>query len=169
MRFLIFPTLTILAGGLLAAADSQTVTYIGGNVADFAPNTGASLYLNNPQSMELRTPLHSVEVPYGQISKAELGAINSQSPEPEKFYKVWALPKRMMKTQTQQMTVAFTNANGQDQTMTIEVSKPVAAGLLAKIQSHSGKVADNSWWGDSYWKTTRNKDQWGGAGTLAQK
>ena len=53
--------------------------------------------------------------------------------------------------------------------MTIELSKTAAAGLLATIERHSGKVADNNWWGDSYWKTTRNKDQWGGAGTVAQK
>ena len=56
MRFLTLPTLTILAGGLLAAADSATVTYIDGNVAELSPNSGATLYLNNPQSMELRRP-----------------------------------------------------------------------------------------------------------------
>ena len=64
MRFLTLPTLTILAGGLLAAADSATVTYIDGNVADLSPNTGATLYLNNPQSLELKTPLHKVQIPY---------------------------------------------------------------------------------------------------------
>jgi hypothetical protein len=169
MRFLIFPTLTILAGGLLLAADSQTVTYIGGNVADLAPNTGATLYLNNPQSMELRTPLHTVEVPYGQILKAELGAVTVHTPEPEKLYKVWALPKRIMKTETQQMTVAYKNGDGQDQTMTIEMSKPAANGLLAQIGRRNGKIADSTWWGDGYWKTNRNKDSWGGAGTIAQK
>ena len=61
MRFLTLPTLAILAGGLLAAADSATVTYIDGNIADLAPKTGATLYLNNPQSMELKTPLHQVQ------------------------------------------------------------------------------------------------------------
>ena len=40
MRFLTLPTLTILAGGLLAAADSATVTYIDGNVAELSPNSG---------------------------------------------------------------------------------------------------------------------------------
>jgi hypothetical protein len=40
---------------------------------------------------------------------------------------------------------------------------------MAKISRHNGKIADSNWWGDGYWKTTRNKDQWGGAGTVAQK
>jgi len=167
MRFLI--PLTILTGGLLLAADSETVTYIGGTVADLAPNSGASLYLTNPQAMELRTPLHSVQVPYGQISKAELGAVKTHSQEPEALYKVWALHKRFVKSETRQMTVAFKNDNGQDQTMTIELPKLAASSLLAKIQDHNGTVADNTWWGDGYWKTTRNQDKWGGAGTVAQK
>jgi hypothetical protein len=169
MRFLTLSTLTIFAGGLLLAADSQTVTYIDGSLADLAPNTGATLYLNSPQSMELRTPLHKVQVPFGQISKAELGEIQVHSSEPEALYKVWALPKRLVKSETRQMTMTFKDGNGQDQTMTIELSKQAATGLMATIERLSGKVADNSWWGDSYWKTTRNKDQWGGASTVAQK
>jgi hypothetical protein len=169
MRFLTLSTLTIFAGGLLLAADSQTVTYIDGNLADLAPNTGATLYLNSPQSMELRTPLHKVQVPYGQISKAELGAVQVHSSEPEAFYKVWALPKRLMKSETQQMTVAFKDGNGLNQTMTIELPKPAASALVATIERHSAKVAESTWWGDNYWKTTRNRDTWGGAGTVAQK
>ena len=169
MRLLILPTLTILTGGLLLAADPASVTYIGGNVADFAPNTGASLYLNNSQSMEFRTPLHVVQVPYSQILKAELGSVQLHTYEPQPLYKVWALPKRLMKSETRQMTVAYKNEDGQAKTMTIELSKTDAARLLARIERRNGTVADSNWWGDGYWKTTRNKDQWGGAGTIAEK
>ena len=169
MRFLTLPTLTILAGGLLAAADSATVTYIDGNVAELSPNSGATLYLNNPQSMELKTPLHKVQIPYSQISKAELGSVMVHMADPEPLYKVWMLPKRLIKSETQQMTLAFTDGNGQDQTMTIEMSRAAADGVLATIERHSAKVANTGWWGDSVWKTSRNRDSWGGAGTVAQK
>jgi hypothetical protein len=67
------------------------------------------------------------------------------------------------------MTLAFTDGNGQDQTMTLEMSKASADSVLATIERHSPKVADTGWWGDSVWKTTRNRDTWGGAGTVAQK
>ena len=169
MRFLTVPTLTILAGGLLAAADSATVTYIDGNVADLTPNSGATLYMTNPQTLELKTPLHKVQIPYAQISKAEVGSVMVHSADPEPLYKVWALPKRLMKSETQQMTLAFKDANGQDQKMTIEMSKTSADSVLATIESHSAKVANTGWWGDTYWKTNRNRDSWGGAGTVAQK
>src|SRR6185437_7080522 len=142
MRFLTLPTLTILAGGLLAAADSATVTYIDGNVAELAANSGATLYMNNPQAMELKTPLHKVQIPYAQISKAELGSVMVHTSEPEPLYKVWALPKRLIKSETQQMTLAFTDVNGQGQTMTLEMSKTSADGVLATIERHSAKVAN---------------------------
>ena len=169
MRFLTVPTLTILAGGLLAAADSATVTYIDGNVAELTPNSGATLYMTNPQTLELKTPLHKIQIPYAQISKAEVGSVMVHTADPEPLYKVWALPKRLMKSETQQMTLAFKDANGQDQKMTIEMSKTSADSVLATIERHSPKVANTGWWGDSYWKTNRNRDSWGGAGTVAQK
>jgi hypothetical protein len=169
MRFLTITTLTVLAGGLLAAADSTSVTYVSGTIGDLSPNTGARLYLNDAKSMEIRTPLHTVQVPYSQISKAELGTIQIYSPETEALYKVWALPKRFMTSESQKMTVAFTNENGQAQSMTIELPKKSASALLATIERRSGTVANANWWGDGYWKTTRNKDAWGGAGTIAQK
>ena len=169
MRFLTLPTLTILACGLLAAADSATVTYIDGNVAELTPNSGATLYLNNSQSMELKTPLHKVQIPYAQISKAELGSVLVHTADPKPLYKVWELPKRLMKSETQQMTLAYTDGNGLDQTMTLEMSKTSAESVLATIERHSAKVANAGWWGDNVWKTTRNRDTWGGAGTIAQK
>jgi len=169
MRFLTLPTLTILACGLLAAADSATVTYIDGNVAELSPNSGATLYLTNSQSMELKTPLHHVQIPYTQISKAELGSVMVHTADPEPLYKVWALPKRLMKSETQQMKLAFGDGKGQDQTMTLEMSKASADSVLATIERHSPKVANSTWWGDSIWKTNRNRESWGGAGTVAQK
>ena len=168
MRFLILPTLTIFAGGLLLAADPQTVTYIGGNVADLAPNTGATLY-SSSQAMELRTPLHTVEVPYAQISKAEMGQIVEHTYEPEAPYKVWSLPKRLIRTQGQEMTLTFSGANGESQTMTIELSKKAAAKLMTRIERRSAIVANSNWWGDDYWKTNRNKEQWNAPSTIAKK
>ena len=169
MRFLTFSTLTILTGGLLSAADSATVTYIDGNVAGLSPNSEATLYLNNSHAMELKTPLHNVQIPYAQISKAELGLVTPHTPAPEPLYKVWALPKRLVKTETQQMKLAFTDSNGRDQTMTLEMPKTSVDGVLGTIERYSPKVANTSWWGDNYWKTSRNRDTWGGAGTVAQK
>ena len=84
MRFLTLSTLTILAGGLLAAADSANVTYIDGNVAELSANTGATLYLTSSQSMELKTPLHKVQIPYAQISKAEVGSVMVHTADPGK-------------------------------------------------------------------------------------
>jgi len=169
MRYLTLSILTIVSGGLLAASDAATVTYIDGNVAELSPGAGATLHMDNPQSMELKTPLHQVRIPYTQISKAELSAVLARTPDSEPLYKVWALPKRLVKSETRQMTVDFTDGSGQNQTLTLQMSKTSAESAFTTIKRHSAKVADNTWWGDNYWKTSRNKDTWGGAGTIAQK
>jgi hypothetical protein len=54
MRYLTLSILTIVSGGLLAASDAATVTYIDGNVAELSPGAGATLHMDNPQSMELK-------------------------------------------------------------------------------------------------------------------
>jgi hypothetical protein len=168
MRFLTLTTLTVLAGGLLAAADPSSITYVSGTVSELSPNTGATLILNS-KSMELQTPLHKVQVPYSQISNAELGAIQSHQAEPEALYKVWDLPKRFLPSETRQMTVSFTS-QGQAQNMTIELSKKAATVLMKTLENRSGAVANANWWGDGYWKTTRNKDGWTEpSSTIAQK
>jgi hypothetical protein len=123
------------------------------------------------------------------------------------LYKVWA---RRSKTETQLLIVNFKNEAGEEKSMTLELAKASAPGVLASIQSHSPngpatektpektmvasaepvakpaksakpvkdepakkdpKKADNMasgrpdkptdpWWGDDYWKTSRNADKW---------
>ena len=119
--------------------------------------------------MELKTPLHKVEIPYSQISKAELGSVMVHTADPQPAYKVWSLPKRLMKSETRQMTLSYTNEKGVDQTMTIQMSRAAADGVYSTIERNNAKVSSNDWWGDKYWKTARNSDQWGGAGTVALK
>jgi hypothetical protein len=153
--FLTFTTLTILAGGLLAAADASSVTYVKGTIDELSPNTGGTL-VNTAKSMEIRTPLHSVQVPYSQISKAELGAIQSHTPETDAPYKVWTLHKRFMTgPQTQEMTVAFTNEKGQDQSMTIEKKKKTASTCTSSVIAARSRIPLGA---TTTSKTTRNKD-----------
>jgi hypothetical protein len=51
------------------------------------------------------------------------------------------------------------------------MEKKVADHLQANVELASErKAADaGAWWGDSIWKTKRNKDQWGGSGVVAQR
>jgi len=170
MRLLTLLSLPVVTCGLaLAAQGPEGFTYVDGNVTELTANTGGTVSFASDKAVELKTGSNKVEIPYASISKAELGITKVHSPQPEPLYKVWALQKRFMgKTQTQQVTVAFTSNAGEERTMTLELSKSAAAEVLTNIQRHQPK-APEAWWGDKIWKTASNADQWAQPSTIARK
>jgi hypothetical protein len=171
-----FFALGILACGcVLGDPRPETSTYIDGNVAALKPNTGGTLVFSDSKAVLFRTGLAEVSVPYAGIRKAELGATKVHSHDAP-AYKVWALPQRLHKTETQLLTVNFKNAEGEDKTMTFELAKPAASAVLATIEEHTGETAatlaaggagnkiaatnGSAWWGDEYWKTNHNLNTW---------
>ncbi len=203
------------AGGV----SSETSTYVDGTLPGISPNTGGTLMLSDEKALSFRTGLATVSIAYANITHVELGATKETS-HGVPAYKVWALHKRLGgKTQTQLLVVNFKNEAGEDRSMTLEVSKTSANGVLSTIRSRTidqpaeksvvasaepapqsaeqPKVATNvpskskkelkeeakleakaakqevkeektaaksdkpgDWWGDGYWKTSRNADKW---------
>jgi hypothetical protein len=194
MRISSFGVLAVLAAGLAFADSSpQTATYIDGNVAGVAPKTGGTLLFAGDQTMNFRTGLATVPVPYANISHAELGAVVETS-KSHPFYKVWEIRKH--KPQNQYLIVNFANEEGEQKTMTLELEQSAAPDVLGIIQSHNAKAVDasktqvaassssktpkpdimrsgpavsNSWWGDDVWKTTRNADKWNAPSSASQQ
>jgi hypothetical protein len=180
-----FAALVLLSGSLMFGAPRpETSTYVDGNVTSLKPNTGGTLVFTDDNSMMFRTGLAEVAVPYASILRAELGATQTHGHD-EPAYKLWALPKRLHKTETQLLTLEFKNGLGESQTMTLELSKPAASSVLSTIEEKTAKPAEakagekaatasasasapskdlskDAWWGDSYWKTSRNQGSWGG-------
>jgi hypothetical protein len=174
MRLGFLAVTTVLACGAAVAAHKQeSVTYVSGNLTGVLPNSGGSLLLSGDSALELKTGLSSVAIPYSGITKAELGAVREHS-DSEPLYKVWAIHKRFSKSETQLLKVDFMDSEGEEKTLTVELDKSAAAGVVEAIQEHNPSVASNvksrvaashnakpdAWWGDSYWKTSRNADQW---------
>lgn len=164
--------LFLFAGGLIfGAARPENSTYVDGNVAALKPNTGGTLVFDNDSAMTFRTGLAEVAIPYKEIRKAEAGATQSHSHTSAPAYKVWTLPQRLHRTETQMLTVQYKNDKGEDQTMTLEMPKTAAASVLSEIETHTTPGAKNTredWWGDKYWKTSRNAGQWD-SNTVASK
>lgn len=162
-----FAALGLFACGIVFGAPRpETTTYVDGNVAALKPNTGGTLVFSDDSSIVLRTGLAEVAVPYSGIRRAELGATQVHTHDAP-AYKVWTLPQRLHKTETQLLTLEFTSSDNNSQVMTLELAKPVASNVLATIKSHTSpdakaaaKRQKDEWWGDSYWKTTRNVEGW---------
>lgn len=179
-----------LAPATLAADGAETATYVDGNVTGISPNTGGTLVFSDDKTMHFRTGLADIPVDYASITHVELGATQETSHDVP-LYKVWALHKRFAsRTQTQLLILNFKNEAGDDKSMTFEVAKSVAPGVLSSLEARSGKTAEIAstepakhvksarksskestqtaaakdkpaeWWGDDYWKTSRNADKW---------
>lgn len=167
-----FATLGILACGFVFGAPRpENTTYVDGNIGSLKPNTGGTLMFTDDSSIVLRTGLTEVSVPYAGIHRAELGATQVHGHDAP-MYKVWTLPQRLHKTESQLLTLEYTTGKGENQVMTLELAKPAANSVLAMIQEHTSpkagadsaamKAHQNgaAWWGDSFWKTARNSEKW---------
>jgi len=182
-----------LAVAAFAAPQSETTTYVDGNLTGVSPNSGATLTYSGDKQITLRTGLTNIDVPYENIGHAELGAVKETSHGHKLF-------GHHSKTQTQLLTVNFKNAEGEEKNMTLELAQPAAVSVLSSIQSHKAgpqQVASQQtppapvaseepaaksktrtkmvpkadataatpksstdWWGDTWWKTSRNTDKW---------
>lgn len=151
MRLLTLSALTVLASTLAVAAD---FTYLGGSLKVLLPASGGTLSYRSGKAIELKTPLHKIAIPYREILSAELGEVHTPVPDP--LYKVWSLHKRFANRETQELTVAYKDKTGLEQTVTLELARDEAGAMLEAIQDR------DEWWGDQFWKTTRNAKQWNG-------
>jgi hypothetical protein len=136
-------TLTVAsaASAAFAASRAETTTYVDGNLNGVSPNTGGTLMFSDDNAMYFRTGLSTVAVPYASISHAELGGTKETSHDVP-LYKVWQLNKRFSgKTQTQLLIVNFKNDAGEDKSMTLELAKSSAPGVLSLIQSRAAADA----------------------------
>jgi len=170
MRFYSFMTLTLAAGIAVAADGPKSVTYLNGNIEGFSQNADATLELRDTKVMVLRAKGADAEIPFGAVSKTERTEVPVVT-QKDPLYKVWSLHKRLLiPTPLQKVMLTYTE-NGAPKTVTMEMEKSLSDRMLGSIERAAERNAANAgaWWGDGVWKTKRNKDQWGGLGTVAQR
>src|SRR6185436_2402971 len=126
---------TMLAG-TPATPRPETTTYIDGNLTGVTPQTGGTLVFNNEKALQFRTGLATFDVPYANITKAELGAKQVHSRKAP-AYKVWALPKRIGgNTSTQILLLEFKGEEGEAKSMTLELASSSVNSVVGSINSH---------------------------------
>lgn len=174
MRIALLIATTAMAAQLASAATrNESVTYVEGNLSNVVANSGGWLVLGGDTALELKTGLATVAIPYAAVAKATLGEIRKH-PTDTPMYKVWSLHKRFSKNETQLLKVEFKDEQGEQKNATLELAKDTAENVVDTIarrnpQARIGEpeLADaaqepvkKDWWGDDYWKTTRNAGKW---------
>lgn len=170
MRFLLI-AFTLAAGVALANDNVKPVTYMEGNLNGFAVNAGGTLEFRDSKAMVLHTNGSDAVIPYSVVSKTSERIVPVVS-EKDPLYKVWSIHKRLLvPTPLHAVTVTYKDQAGVEKSATLEMQKAAADRLQAHVKQAQDHKAANagSWWGDSVWKTQRNKDDWGGTGVIAQR
>ncbi len=166
--------LVFFCAATLAAATNETAYYVDGPAKAIAPHTQGTLVLADQNGLTFQAGNTNLAVPYQSITKAELGAVRSK--DSGAFYKVWRLPKRLRQAKTRYLTVSYTEQN-QPKTLVFELEQQAAGRALDTLDVRTGKrsavdqVAGGTqaedWWGDQYWKTTRNAGKWSKPSTVS--
>jgi len=158
-------TLILASAAAFAGTGGGPAIYMVGNLNAVSPGAEGILALEENNAV-FRSGKTVLSLPYGDIDNVELGAKVTSRPDAP-LYKVWRLPQRFLTEHPmlQMVNFEFTDKDGNHQSMTLELDESAANETLAEIEIRQGKRippkrATNAdpWWGDSAWKTTRNKN-----------
>jgi len=139
------------------------VVYVVGNLDGVSLGVEGILVLEKDQAV-FRFGKTVLPMPYSDIHNVELGT--KVVPTFAPVYKVWQLHKRLVEHPAQRMVnFEFSDKDGNDQTITLELDESAANDTLVEIEIRQGKrippkraTNGDPWWGDSAWKTTRNNN-----------
>jgi hypothetical protein len=152
--------LAVIPPAVLCAA--HTVEYVGGTAKSIPMNATGSL---NVDTKELRFVYGQgvYKLPYDQITGTEISRgekrhVLKKIPVPSLF------PGRKKET----LSISYKDASGVTGTLNFELSARQASAAQDAIEEQKAAPAaaaaagqaPTEWWGDRYWKTTRNKATW---------
>ena len=163
IRQLLLPSLlfAMIPAVLLSGEPSGTVQYVGGTVQTIPANATGTFSYDDSRELYFNYGGSAYKLPYEQITGMEINRA-----ELRKFHKI-PVPSVFPSHWKDVLTISYKDTTGA--TGTVKFEMPTLAAINAK-QMIEGKKApagettatsqNNQWWGDSYWKTNRNKAAW---------
>lgn len=122
---------------LLAAADTgERVRYAGGTVTGMAVRSRATIDVLRPDSLVLESGKTSVRVPWKDITTLEYGMrVSRRYVEAVLISPVFLAAKK----RSHYLTVGYTDAEGHQQAIVLQVGKQAIRPLLVSLEAKSGK------------------------------
>lgn len=161
---LIFRLILFSAAALVMAdAASLDASYVGGTVKAIPVNAPGSLDLNNGSELKFRYGQSIYRIPYAQITGSD-----TYSVEGRKLFGHLPVPSVVPGKRKRTLAITYKDADGGRGVLNFELTGREASSAQDIISARLDVVnspqiaasADESWWGDKYWKTNRNRSIW---------
>jgi hypothetical protein len=160
-----------LAPPAVVRGSSDTATYVGGSVKSIPLNLIGTLDVSERGDLRFDYGTGTYKLPCTQITSTA-----TTQDEARRILHRFKVPSIAPGRKKETLTVNYKDAAGVNGTLNFELTAAQASALLETIAIKKaapdtaafGKN-DEDWWGDKYWKTNRNRNEWeGGANAASQ-
>jgi hypothetical protein len=166
IRQLLISTLVLAAvSPAVVRAASDTVQYVGGTVKSIPVNSSGTLNFDDAKEFRFIYNGSVFKLPYDQISSTDI-----EKADVRRVMHIFPAMSPIAAHRKQTLVIVYTDSTGATGSVNFELAaykamdaQETLAAKRSPITPAAAAAATNEWWGDKYWKTTRNKAAWDAA------
>jgi len=143
---------------------TDTATYVGGSVKSIPLNLAGTLDVSEKGELRFDYGAATYKLPCSQITSTA-----TTQDEPRRILHRIPLPSLAPARKKQTLTVNYKDSAGLNGTLNFELTAGQASALLETLairkatpETSNPSLSTTDWWGDKYWKTVRNRNDWEG-------
>ena len=163
MRQILISALVLAAlppAAVLAASDS--VQYVGGTVKSIPVNSTGTFNFEDAKEFRFTYNGSMFKLPYDQISSTDI-----EKADVRRVMHIFPAMSPIASHRKQTLIINYTDASGTAGSLNFELpayratdAQETIAAKKSPVPSYAAAAASNEWWGNSVWKTKRNKAAW---------
>jgi hypothetical protein len=143
-------------------ANSETVQYVGGTVKSIPVNSTGTFNFEDAKQFRFTYNGSMFKLPYDQITSTDI-----EKADVRRVLHIFPAMSPIASHRKQTLVINYTDASGATGTLNFELAayratdaQETIAAKKSPTPSYAAAAASNEWWGDSIWKTKRNKAAW---------
>ncbi len=148
------------SAAVLAASDS--VQYVGGTVKSIPVNSTGTFNFEDAKEFRFTYNGSMFKLPYDQITSTDI-----EKADVRRVMHIFPAMSPIASHRKQTLIINYTDASGAAGSLNFELpayratdAQETIAAKKSPVPSYAAAAASNEWWGDSVWKTKRNKAAW---------
>ena len=163
MRQILISALVLAAlppAAVLAASDS--VQYVGGTVKSIPVNSTGTFNFEDAKEFRFTYNGSMFKLPYDQITSTDI-----EKADVRRVMHIFPAMSPIASHRKQTLIINYTDASGAAGSLNFELpayratdAQETIAAKKSPVPSYAAAAASNEWWGNSVWKTKRNKAAW---------